>query len=71
MEMRRNAPNAKIVAISGGGRTGNVEFLKMARELGAMAIMEKPIRLAELFNLLSECLGEKSGSIEPIPHKAI
>jgi DNA-binding NtrC family response regulator len=71
LEMRRRAPNAKIVAISGGGRTGNVDFLNMAEKLGATAIMQKPIRPAELFNLLNECLGEKSGSIQPIPHKAI
>ena len=62
MEMRRVTPNARIVAISGGGRTGNVEFLKMARNLGAMATMQKPIRLAQFFNMLSECLDAKLGA---------
>ena len=62
MEMRREAPNVKIVAISGGGRTGNVEFLKMAHDLGAMATLKKPIRLAEFFAVLSECLSEGPGT---------
>lgn len=57
LEMRRHKPNTKIVAISGGGRTGNVEFLKMAESLGATATLKKPIRLADFLNVLNECLG--------------
>ena len=56
MEMRRVTPTAKIIAISGGGRTGNVEFLRMAEGLGAMATLKKPIRLAEFFKVVNECL---------------
>ena len=56
MEMKRLAPGIKIVAISGGGRTGNVEFLKMATKLGAIASMKKPIRLAEFYAVLSKSL---------------
>ena len=62
LEMRRHKPDAKIVAISGGGRTGNVEFLKMAGSLGAMATLNKPIRLADFFNVLNRCLGEDPGA---------
>jgi YesN/AraC family two-component response regulator len=62
LEMRRHKPDAKIVAISGGGRTGNVEFLKMAESLGAMATLKKPIRLAEFFNVLNQCLGDGVGA---------
>ena len=58
LEMRRNKPDAKIVAISGGGRTGNVEFLKMAESLGATATLKKPIRLADFFSVLNRCLGD-------------
>jgi YesN/AraC family two-component response regulator len=60
LEMRRLKSDAKIVAISGGGRTGNVEFLRMAGTLGAMATLNKPIRLADFFNVLNRCLGEGS-----------
>ena len=64
MEMRRIMPTAKIIAISGGGRTGNVEFLKMAEKLGAMATLKKPIRLAEFFRVLNGCLAEGRGTGE-------
>jgi YesN/AraC family two-component response regulator len=57
MEMRRQAPGTRIVAISGGGRTGNVEFLHMAKKLGAIATLKKPIRLAEFYETLEQCLG--------------
>ena len=57
MEMLRQAPGTKIVANSGGGRTGNVEFLEMAKTLGASATLKKPIRLAELYETLDQCLG--------------
>jgi YesN/AraC family two-component response regulator len=58
MELKRHTPSVKIVAISGGGRTGNVEFLKMATKLGAVASLKKPIRLAEFYSTLSHALGE-------------
>ena len=56
MEMKRHAPGVKIIAISGGGRTGNVEFLKMATKLGAVASLKKPIRLAEFYSVLDQNL---------------
>src|SRR5580704_14000854 len=41
-EMRAAKPDAKIIAISGGGRIGNTDFLQIARHLGAMDIIPKP-----------------------------
>ena len=70
LEMRRQKPDAKIVAISGGGRTGNVEFLKMAESFGAMATLKKPIRLAELLKVLSEYLGDGPATAESSSSKA-
>jgi hypothetical protein len=51
------APALKIIAISGGGRTANVEFLKMAQKLGAAETLNKPIRLATFNAALDRCLG--------------
>jgi len=59
MEIRQRAPNAKILAMSGGGRTVNREFMEMAEGLGAMATLKKPIRLAEFFDALKICLNER------------
>jgi two-component system chemotaxis response regulator CheY len=41
-EIRSAKPDAKIIAISGGGRAGNTDFLKMARRLGASDTIAKP-----------------------------
>ncbi|SRR5713101_6961453 len=49
-------PDAKIIAISGGSRVGNVDFLKKAAELGASAIIAKPFEPSELLNAVSRCL---------------
>jgi CheY-like chemotaxis protein len=61
MEMRRKTPDIKIIAISGGDRTANVEYLNMASKLGADAILAKPVRLAEFYRVVDSCLGIASG----------
>jgi DNA-binding response OmpR family regulator len=46
--LRRTDPSVRILAMSGGGRTKNQEFLELARKLGATATIAKPFDLAEL-----------------------
>ena len=41
-------PKKPILAISGGGRLSNVDFLKMAAKVGANAILAKPFERQEL-----------------------
>src|SRR5260221_494042 len=41
-EMRAAKRDMKIIAVSGGGRIGNTDFLKIAQVLGAMAAVPKP-----------------------------
>jgi two-component system, chemotaxis family, chemotaxis protein CheY len=55
-EMRKARPDAKIIAISGGGRIGNTDFLKIAQVLGAMAVIPKPFDLDELMMTVRDCL---------------
>ena len=50
-------PGAKIIAISGGGRTGNVDVLMMAAKLGAHEVIAKPFDPATLTDSVSRCLG--------------
>jgi DNA-binding response OmpR family regulator len=49
-------PDAKIIAISGGARIGNMDFLEMAGKLGASDIIHKPFDPTELVNVVSRCL---------------
>lgn len=47
--IKRINPAAKIIAISGGGRIGNMNFLELAKEIGASTILGKPFGPEELF----------------------
>jgi len=58
LEMCRERPNAKIVAISGGGRIGSADFLAMAKKLGATDILAKPFEPSELLSCVARCLAE-------------
>jgi DNA-binding NtrC family response regulator len=48
MSVREHHPSVKIIAMSGGGRTGNMDFLATAQKLGAAAILNKPFTIASL-----------------------
>ena len=41
-ELRRNAPDVCVIAMSGGGADGTIDLLPMARALGATGVLYKP-----------------------------
>lgn len=51
-KIRAQNPDVKIVAISGGGRIGNVDFLPIALQYGATATLAKPFRRQEFLDLI-------------------
>ena len=57
-ELRRDFPDVKIIAISGGGRIGPVSYLKMAKGLGAQCTLTKPIEREELLKTVMELINE-------------
>ena len=59
----RDAPDTKIIAISGSGFMGAPDFLGMARELGASEILRKPFEARDLIALVTFCLDE-TGTID-------
>ncbi|MGH7090925.1 MAG: response regulator [Stellaceae bacterium] len=55
-EMRRARPQARIIAMTGGGRFTNLDFLKMARAFGAADTLAKPIDPDDLVTRVEACL---------------
>jgi len=52
IQIRRERPGVKIIAISGGGRIRNIDFLDMAQSLGANDVLAKPFEVDELLSCL-------------------
>lgn len=42
MSLKQQHPDMALVAMSGGGRTGNFDLLQLARHAGADALLRKP-----------------------------
>jgi CheY-like chemotaxis protein len=59
-ELRRDDPDVKIIAISGGGQIGPADYLEVARRFGAMRTFSKPFDRKELLKAVDELL-EASG----------
>ncbi|MGH7125565.1 MAG: response regulator [Stellaceae bacterium] len=57
-QMHRERPDAKIVVMSGGPRPGKVELSAAARDLGAVAALEKPFDPAQLTTMLRELIAK-------------
>jgi CheY-like chemotaxis protein len=56
VEIREMNPEIKIIAISGGGRRGNQDFLRMAEMVGANYTLAKPFEPHDLLKILKTCL---------------
>lgn len=53
-DIRALNPDIRIVAISGGGRTKNFDFLRIAGKLGANATLAKPFQRQQLLATLED-----------------
>jgi DNA-binding response OmpR family regulator len=58
MELRRNNKDIKIIAMSGGGRGGAVNYLEAAGKLGAQQTLAKPFSRQELLRAVRAVMGE-------------
>ena len=56
IELRRDFPGIKILAISGGGRIGSEHYLNMAKSLGAHDILGKPFKQNDLLKSVRKLL---------------
>lgn len=57
-EIRRIDADARIIAISGGGRSRYVGFLKAAQQFGAAETLQKPFRPQDLLAAVRRVLDE-------------
>jgi CheY-like chemotaxis protein len=56
IELRRDLPHVKIIAMSGGGQIGAGQYLPLAEKLGAQHTLDKPFTAVELLEAISEVL---------------
>jgi len=56
MELRRDFPDVKIIAMSGGGRNNPKAYLDIAENLGAQYTFAKPVEREELLKAVRELL---------------
>ena len=57
VELKKDFPDVKIIAISGGDRSKPESYLNLAKQLGAKRVFPKPIDREELLNAVRELLG--------------
>ena len=58
IELKRDYPALPVIAISGGGRTRNLYFLKLAERSGADKALAKPFSEQELLQCVDDCLAK-------------
>ncbi len=58
IEVRRHFPQVKIIAMSGGGRAGALDFLPMAESFGALRTLAKPFERRELLEAVRAVLAQ-------------
>ena len=56
IQVKEKHPDLKIIAISGGGKKGNLDFLDSAKILGADEILKKPFVPSQLLQIINELL---------------
>ena len=56
--LKRDYPALPVIAISGGGRTRHLDFLKLAERSGADKVLAKPFSEKELLQFVDACLAK-------------
>jgi YesN/AraC family two-component response regulator len=56
LELKRDFPETKVIAISGGGRGAPKEYLKIAKKLGVQRTLAKPFEKEDLLRAVKELL---------------
>jgi CheY-like chemotaxis protein len=59
IELKRDYPEVRILAISGGSRDMDLDFLPVATKLGAEKTLNKPIERRALLSAVNELVGDE------------
>ncbi|HZK89397.1 MAG TPA: response regulator [Stellaceae bacterium] len=62
MMMRRECPKARIIAMSGGGRVGNLDVLGAAHALGSDEVIAKPFLPRDLLDLINRLVSDSAAA---------
>ena len=49
----------KVIAISGGGGQGDLDFLECAQKFGAWRVLNKPLRREQLLSAVADACGDR------------
>lgn len=60
IDLRREKPDVKIIAISGGGKYCSQDYLEVAEKFGANHSFAKPVDLHELLECIRELLDDSA-----------
>jgi len=58
LELRQKNPDLKIIAMSGGGRSGKLNFLSTAKTFPGVRTFRKPFRKTEFLAVVDEMLAD-------------
>lgn len=57
MDIRRDYPHARILAMSGGDYVDPEDYLRLAQSLGAVRVLTKPFEVQDFLQAVREALG--------------
>ena len=60
MELKKEFPDVKVIAMSGGGKNKPEQYLNFAEKLGADRTLTKPFNREDLLNAISNVLGQSA-----------
>src|SRR4051812_35399567 len=56
LELKRLHPTVKIIAMSGGGRATDIDYLKIARQMGVARTLHKPFSSDAMATAIAEVI---------------
>jgi YesN/AraC family two-component response regulator len=58
-DLKKNNPDIKIIAMSGGGSIGPTEYLSLAKRFGVERTLKKPFTMKEVLTTVGELISQE------------